>query len=203
MPESIETYKIVASLIGGGAVGAIITALVGTYRNRIQPVGKRIEILPLLTSSFSGSALKPEVTVSDGSTSFKFGNLYVADVQIVNRGNKDHSQFTFGITLADGDTAVHVEPYGLDRHHAASLPNPPSPGKPTSELDITLKPFNRGNSYTLRVFVVAGSAQPGAISIGSSEAIRFTDMPTLSEAVAQAASGITLNFFGLQIRFPR
>lgn len=203
MADSIETYKIVASLIGGGAVGAVITALLTTYRNRIQPVGRRIEILPLLTSSFSGSVLKPEVTVSDGVTAYKFGNLYVADVQIVNRGNKDHPAFSFGFTLANGDTAVHVEPYGLDRHHTATLIVPATPGKPATQLDFTLKPFNRGDSYTLKVFVVAGGAVPGAIMIGSSEPVRFTDMPTLSEAVAAAASGITLNVLGIQIRFPR
>jgi hypothetical protein len=203
MAEPIETYKIVASLIGGGAVGAIITAIVTSYRNRVQPVGRRIEILPLLTSSSPGSTLKPEVTLSDGSTDYKFKNLFVADVQIVNRGNKDFPSFAFGMTLAAGDTVVHLEPYGADRHHVACVATAVSPGKPAQEVDVTLKPFNRGDSYSLKVFVVAGSTEPGAIVVGSSEAIRFTEMPTLSETVAKAASGITISFFGLELRIPK
>lgn len=203
MSDSIEIYKIVASLVGGGAVGAVITAVATSYRNRIQLVGKRVEILPLLTSSSSGSVLKPEVTVSDGTTDYKFSNLHVADVQIVNRGNRDHLTFSFGITLSGGDNAVHVEPYGLDRYHAATLATPVTPGKPSGSLDVTLKPFNRSDSYTLKVFLVAASSQPGPIAIGSSEPVRFTDMPTLSETIASAAGGITLNILGAQIRLPR
>ena len=38
MSDPIEGYKIAASLLGGGAVGAIITALVTSYRNRIRSV---------------------------------------------------------------------------------------------------------------------------------------------------------------------
>jgi len=203
MPDSLEAYKIGASLIGGGAVGAIIAAVVTTYRNRIQPVGRRVEILPLLTSSFSGSVLKPGVTVSDGTSDYKFSNLYVADVQVVNRGNRDNPTFGFGMTLSTGDTAVHVEPYGLDRHHAASLATPVTPAKPSGTLDFVLKPFNRGDSYTLKVFIVAGGSQPGPITIGSSEPVRFTDMPTLSESIATAARGMSFNVLGIEVRFPR
>jgi hypothetical protein len=90
MPVTDEerlALQVGASLLGGGAIGAIITAAVATHRARVQPVGQRIEVSPLFTSSFSGSSFNPSVTVSVGTTEFKFPNLYVADIQVVNRGN--------------------------------------------------------------------------------------------------------------------
>jgi hypothetical protein len=51
-----------------------------------------------------------------------------------------------------------------------------------------LKPFNRGNSYTLKVFIVAGGSELGSITLGSAEAVRFTEIPSLAETIAKAAS---------------
>jgi hypothetical protein len=42
---SQQWLQIVAALLGGGAAGAIITALVSAYRNRVQPVGYKTEVI--------------------------------------------------------------------------------------------------------------------------------------------------------------
>ncbi len=202
MNDSIETYKIVASLVGGGAVGAIITAIVNSFRNRIQPVGRRLEVSILFTPSFfAGSALNPSVIVSDGTTDYKFPNLFVADVQLVNRGNRDLAAFTFGITLATLDRAVHVEPYGLDRHHAAILKTPITLACPSDMLDLELKPFNRRDSYTLKIYIVAGGSEPGPIKLGSSEAIRFTEIPSIVETIASIASSSVVKLGPFEVLF--
>ena len=41
----LPVIAIIGSLLGGGAVGAIITLLVSRYRSRRQPVGYSIEII--------------------------------------------------------------------------------------------------------------------------------------------------------------
>lgn len=103
MSDPVSGLQIAASILGGGAVGAIITAVVTSYRGRVQPIGRRVEVSPLFTSGFAGSSLTANVTVSDGTTDYKFPNLHVADIQLVNRGNRDLPTFTFGVTLSKSE----------------------------------------------------------------------------------------------------
>jgi hypothetical protein len=203
MSDPVSGLQIAASILGGGAVGAIITAVVTSYRGRVQPIGRRVEVSPLFTSGFAGSSLTANVTVSDGTTDYKFPNLHVADIQLVNRGNRDLPTFTFGVTLSKSDKAVHVEPYGLDRHYIANLQKPCTPANPTGDLDFELKPFNRGNSYTLKVFIVAGGSELGSITLGSAEAVRFTEIPSLAETIAKAASTYAVHIGPFEIRLPK
>src|SRR5256885_72320 len=107
MPD-VQWLQVGAALAGGGAVGAIITALVTARRGRIQPVGRRVEILPIFTKGMEGSALRATVAINDGERSHLFPNLFIVTVQLVNRGNQDIPDFSFGITLAGGDECVHV-----------------------------------------------------------------------------------------------
>lgn len=201
--EQAQLLQIGASILGGGAVGAVITGLVASYKSRLLPIGKRVEVSPLFTSNFGGSNFSTSVTVSDGKTDFKFPNLHVAEVQLVNRGNRDLATFTFGITLAAADKVVHVEPQARDRHHIATLKSPCTPASPLTDLDFELRPLNRGNSYTLRLFIVAGGAEPEALTIGSSEPVRFTEIPSVSETLALAASTLSLKLGPIEVRVHR
>src|ERR1035437_3887245 len=115
MSNELEWVKITASVVGGGFLGAVLTNAVTAYRNRTQPVGRRIDITPLFTPGFAGAALKPTITVSDGTNSYQFTNLHVAEVNIVNRGNRDFAAFRFGLTLDPKDSCVHAEPSAADR----------------------------------------------------------------------------------------
>ena len=67
----------------------VIAGLVASFKGRLLPVGRRVEISPLFTSDFGGPTFSTSVTVSDGRTDFKFPNLHVSEVQLVNRGNRD------------------------------------------------------------------------------------------------------------------
>jgi len=44
-----------------------------------------------------------------------------------------------------------------------------------------LQPLNRGDAYTVRLFIVAAGERPNAISVSSSEAIKFTEIPSVAE----------------------
>lgn len=201
--EEAQILQIGASILGGGAVGAVITGLVTSYKARVLPIGRRVEVSPLFTSNFGGTNFSTSVTVSDGTTDYKFPNLHVAEVQLVNRGNRDLAAFNFGITLSSLDKAVHVEPQARDRHHVATLRGACTPALPSSDLDFELRPLNRGDSYILRVFIVAGGEEPESLSIGSSEPVRFTEIPSVAETLAIAASTLSVKFGPLEVRVPR
>jgi hypothetical protein len=65
---------IVAALVGGGAMGAVITAVVTSFRNRIQPVDYRIEVSPVLQPGSSRSDVDYSLTINDQGRDFKFSN---------------------------------------------------------------------------------------------------------------------------------
>ena len=187
--ENIEYYRLIATLIGGGAAGSIITAFVAAARNRIQPIGHRVEISPVFQQTLGDSHLRTKITMSDGHNELSFDNLFLVDIQIVNKGNRDVKEFRFGVNLSGGDRAVYVIPMAQDRLHKADVATPVNPATPSSEIDLVLKPFNRRDSYALKLYVVVanGKEAPENISLVSDEPIRFIHMPTIGEMVAQTA----------------
>jgi hypothetical protein len=100
------------------------------------------------------------------------------------------SQFTFGLTLSGEDRAVYMVPDSADRHHSATAATPITLNQPSRTPDFILKPFNRGDAYTIKVYICAAGKKPGEITFGSSEAIRFVEMPSGAEIMAKAATGI-------------
>ena len=91
--DGVQILQIGAGFVSGGAMGAVMTAFVASYKARLLPIGKRVEVSPLFTSKFGGSTFSTRVTVSDGTTDYSFPNLHLAEVQIVNRGNRDSATF--------------------------------------------------------------------------------------------------------------
>src|SRR2546423_12298069 len=149
-----EWLKIAATLISGGAMGAIITGLVTTARNRIQPIGRRIETIPLFRHTLGESTLEASITISDGQKEYKFDNMFLADIQIVNRGNRDIKEFKCGLTLSGGDKAVHIVSESSDRHHVVDQMTIVTPDNSNDKIDFVLKPFNRRDSYSFKLYVV-------------------------------------------------
>ena len=195
MSNEIQWIPVIASLLGGGAVGALITASVATYRNRIQPVGYRADALPMFRGTSQRTPIQAKVTLFDGTGEYNFDNLHVLEVEVVNRGNQDRKSFTFGMTLGNGQKAVFVEPKASDRHHVVKEKPDVSPTKALSELDFVLESFNRGDRYAFTVYVVLpDDKQPVSVTFSSPEPVTFSSMPSVGEIVGQLASSATIGF---------
>ncbi|SRR5258708_1393531 len=184
---------IVASLLGGGAAGAIITAIVNALKNRKQTIAYRIEIIPIFSGGmFGGSDIVATLTLS---SILKVGyaqnipNLVVANIEVANRGNRDYPEFKIGLTFSDGDVALHCAVGLMDRHHQAQIRTQLGPGAPTGEIDFLLVPFNRKDQYKFTLYVVArdGAGKLGKINLGSPAPVTFNQVPTVAETLAKAA----------------
>lgn len=197
----VNWVQITAALVGGGAVGAVINALVSSYRSRRQPVGHRLDVLPVFQPSGGTSGLQAAIAVSREGKTVTFNNLFLAEAQVVNRGNQDLPEFKFGVTLGLGDSCIYVDPSPPDRHHKASLDATPGPDAPRSEIDFTLAPFNRKDSYSFKLYLVipAGAKEPGELRFGSSSGVTFVAMPTMGETLARAASEVTVKIGPLRV----
>jgi len=196
-----DWIKTIFTVLGGGLAGALLTTFVTEYRAQLQPVGERIETAPLFAPSVTGTTLRTTVTVFDGKESYQFNNLHVADVLVVNQGNRDMTSFPFGLTLSGGDTAVRVEPDTPDRHHTITPDMEITPQNPVGALDFVLKPFNRDDIYRLKVFIIAGKDKPSPIKISSPEPVRFISVPALVERPWYVNTWLGVGIFVLDIGF--
>jgi len=197
----INWVQVIVALMSGGAAGAVINMLVSAHRARRQPVGRRIDLLPVFRQTGGTSPLRAKIAITHGNQTTTFENLFLAEVQVVNRGNSDLNEFQFGATLGDGDRCIYVEASPPDRHHQVIQLTPVSPQGPQQAIDFTLKPFNRGDSYSFKLYVVIpeGQDEPKAIGLGSPSPIRFVEMPTVGEVLARAATEAALTFGPLHI----
>lgn len=196
MPTEIQWVPVAVSLVGGGAAGAVITAIVTSVRNRRQPIGKRAEIIRLFKDGLGHPSLTTRITVSDGTSDHHYSNLFIAELLIANRGNQDIPAFRFGVTLLEGDQAIYVQPQTADRHHELKVVTPVCPDTPRSEIDFEASPLNRGDSYTIRLYITMpeGKGEPTPIRFSSAHAIKFVEMPTVSETLAEIAGSASVSF---------
>src|SRR5713101_2301831 len=100
--DSIAWIQVLPALLGGGAAGAVISTAVTARRARIQPVGHRIEVVPVFRQTVRPSSMRAKLALTEGEETKTFENLFLADVQVVNRGNQDITEFNFGVTLDEG-----------------------------------------------------------------------------------------------------
>jgi hypothetical protein len=195
--------QIASSLVGGGAVGAIITLLVTTYRNRKQPVALRQEIVPVFTAKMLGkSDITAQLNLSspNGGYGQDVPNLSIINLEVLNSGNKDYASFKFGVTLSDGDKAVHSDVETLDRHHIANITTIIGPAAPAQLIDCTLEPFNRKDIYSFKIYVVVLDKKelPGDIELSSAEPVVFKRAARIPE-IALAASKVALEIGGVKL----
>ena len=189
----IQKWQIIigiVALVTGGLAGSFLTILYNIVRNRIQPVGKRVELVTVFGEKLAESRLDAKVTITgEAGTQYPFENLFLYEIQIINKGNQDIGEFKFGITLKDGDKAIFLEGESPSRHHIIDH-TPIHPAIQQHEIDIVLKPFNRKDNYSFRLYVVvpASKRQPSEIELYSSLPIRFVNMPTKEEIIIQGGT---------------
>ena len=198
----INWVHVITSLLGGGAMGAVINAFVAAYRGRLQRIGSRISFLPVFRQDGGASSLSAKIAVTHEQETRTFDNLFLAELQVVNRSNKDISEFDFGATLVgEGDQCIYVETSPPDRHHKVLQSSLVTPQAPSRELDFKLTPFNRGDSYSFKLYIVIPESrvEPGKIILGSSSPIKFIEIPTVGELLASATEMVLLNVGPLRI----
>ena len=93
----LQLNAIALALISGGAMGAIISNVLISYRTRIQPIGRRVEFLPLFVDTLGASSLHAKITVSDGQNDHSYTNLFIGRIQLANRATKTFQSSDFAL----------------------------------------------------------------------------------------------------------
>lgn len=184
---------IVATLAGGGAMGAIINSLVANYRNKVQPIYCSKEYTSVFNHSFLGLSkinsdlgVSAEVTISEinGNTNYSYENLSVIKLRLVNIGNKDMDEFKFGATLGEEDRVLYIDEKSSDRYHKIEVLTPTTFLKPKREIDFVLKPFNRKDEYNINLFVFSrdNKSIPDEIQISTPHPVKIASTRPLNTA---------------------
>ena len=190
------TIIIIAIALGASsAIGALIYAALLKYRNRVQPIGRRVDISPTFEDPIGASCLRTQLVFSDGKKNYKYEDLHIVQIQLSHQGDLDFEEFKFGITLSPGDVAVYIEAQSPDRNHQVEQLTPLKLAEPKSEIDFVLRPLNRTDTYSLRLLIITNEVgkDPGEITFSSPQAVNFVALPTVLEVVENAARSAAIS----------
>ncbi len=183
------------ALVIGGVAGAFLYAAVMTYRYRQPPIGRRIEVFPTFADICGGSCSRSQITISDGDRDYPYNDLQLIQIQLANQSHHDFEHLQVGISLPDNQGVVYVEVRSPDRSHQIKQLTPLSFAEPQSQVDLLLCPLNREDHYSLRLFVILPQTEEsiGQVTLSSPQAVQFVDMPTVKEAVEEAAKSTSIS----------
>ena len=192
--ENLRWVQITFSFITGGAFGAVLKIAYDWWQGRQQPVLTKIDVDRIFSSSPFESDMQANVTVKQEGTTWSFSNLSLAKVEISNGGNADRGVFEFGITLPNTHRTILCECSGEDRHHAIACTEAPSLKNQCSTIDFTCTPFNRKDSYTLKLYVTSESdaIRPSDVRLTSAAPVRIARSPSAAELSRRYRIGISM-----------
>lgn len=187
--EKISWLQIVIGFFSGGAFGAFIKQYFDNLRNRIQPVGRSIEIKPFY-DSYDNILVNSQIILTGEESEFKFSKLYTGTIKVVNNGRKDYEEFILGITCPENIKIVYIKPNTIDRHHESQFNEIPKLENQISSFDVILKPFNRNNSYIFDILLTSidnTDIHAKSISLSSPHSIKWVDIVTATEVIMEIA----------------
>ncbi|MSP12862.1 MAG: hypothetical protein EXR62_07885 [Chloroflexi bacterium] len=175
----------ILAFLGGDVVGAFITLYWQNRNGAKQPIGKSVSVFSLSPKKFDTPSIETIVTIRDrrGAEGYKdhaYENLYVTNITLVNKGNKDLANFEFGIDFPLDKNSkyqvVYLECEVPTRKHSADFTQVDFT-KSTEIIDVNLKPFNRKDQYEFKLLVVAPSNQQAVEpKIITGEPVKFVDV---------------------------
>jgi hypothetical protein len=147
------------------------------------------------------SSLKAELQVTDGVETRHFQNLFIAEITLRNKGNAHIDEFPFGITLGGDDVALYIQSETPDRHHTLTQITQVALGATAKEIDFVCKPFNRKDTYSLKVFmsISPDKKEPEDLHLSTSQPIRFVDLNTYENLAVQVINGFSAGLLKAEI----
>ena len=202
--NNVNWILIIVALIGGGAMGAIISQIFIWRRNKIQSVGQNIDLKPIFNSEIDNKILSSKIILEDiANQKVEFENIWIATIIIANKGNSDFKTFELGINLKNNAEAVRVIPTNSNRHHQVVFKNEPQLNKPKQEIDLTIKPFNRNQVYEIEIYLTSKNKVilKDDLELISPQSIKFVEIKDFTEVIGNVLEGVTISFLGNQITF--
>lgn len=149
MTTSQWVITLVVTLLAGGAMGAVINAIVNWRRNRIQPIGVQKEIIPFVNRNIASVGLEAKIVLTLEGETASFENLSLGQITLRNTGSHDYEEFNFGVNISGLTMAVLLHTETPDRYHEVFSSPRIDFKHMDNEIDFCLKPFNRNDTYSI------------------------------------------------------
>ncbi len=152
---------IIPALLGGAILGALLTGLLRKRpaqkrRDQAQPIGLRMVTNPIFPALKHEGASDAKAVLKYDDVTFLASRVFLVELQVVNMGTKNFPEFTFGISLPTRHHAIASICEPPDRMHAVEEKPSVAPKAWAKEVDFTLRPFNKHDSYVLKLYVHVG-----------------------------------------------
>ena len=179
--QEFNWIQIGVGVLFGGLAGAIAKYFFDNWRNRIQPIGLILEVKSFY-DSHDNRLLNSQVTLTGTTREYKFSRLYTGTIAVINKGNVDYPEFTFGLTGPDNLKIIYAKPSALDRHHEIEIVNEPTLENQVSHFDLKLRPFNRRDIYSIDFLLTSDTNDElkNQIKVSSKHPIKWSN-PIKSE----------------------
>jgi hypothetical protein len=197
-------FKLIAPLLTGGLIGALVTAYFTDRRNRVQPINRKISVsyvdVPAVMQGYNSVITLSGIT--DGETkTHHFQKLAIVQIELTNTGNKDIDSFDFGINLPIGTTIIGVQHASQDRYHEVGYTPKITIDKPSNEVDVALKPFNRKDKYNVTLVAsTEDSSLDEKIEMSKRLSVRFVDADVVYTTVIEILLGLLKG--SISVAFP-
>jgi len=194
---------ILIALVLGGVIGAFLYAVITPYFNYKPVIAKRVDVLPQFEAPGGAAELRSQLILSNGDQSYPYKNLYVVHIEITNESTHNFDEFELGISLEAKAAIIYIEAQAPDRHCVVKTLTPLSFTEPRSQLDMSLQPLNRTDTYRFRMFIVAPEefSPSTVVTLSSGEAVRFVSLPSTEEILKTAAKSISLPLGPFKLSF--
>jgi hypothetical protein len=198
--------QLAATLMGGGAMGAIITALIQAWRTRIPAIHYTIE-QDRIFSKGSEDAINATATVRHGDKTYDFENVSLVKIRLKNRSMHDYETFAFGISTPPGFQVFQFNSESSDRYHVLGCQQSPTPADPDQHLDFIAMPFNRNDAYTIKLYGEVGRTPidashfrvVSAASVNLISTTAFEETPRRMADAATTAVGMVAGFSAISV----
>jgi len=179
---------VIPALLVGGVLGALIAGLLRKRRAKFHPIGIKKSINPIFPAMERKGLSDAKVILKYNEVTFLATQLFIVEFQMVNLGAGDLREFKFGITLPADHNIIASSCQPPDKNHEIDESPSVSPESWAKAMDFTLRPFDRRDSYLLKLYIHVGSKgrDVGKISLNTAEQARFVDLPAIGKQLEEA-----------------
>ena len=177
---------VIPALLAGGVLGALIAGLLRKRQGTFHPVGIKRSINPIFPPMERKGSSDAKVVLKYNEVTFLATQLFL--VEVVNMGASDFREFKFGFTLPTDHNIIASNSQPPDKSHAIEESPSVTPESWAKAMDFTLRPFNKRDSYLLRLYIHIGSKSRdmGEISLTTAEQVKFVDLPAIGKQLEKA-----------------
>jgi len=199
----INWIQVGAGFLSGGAFGALIKQYFDYRKNRIQTITFNTELKPFFNKS-SENSLASKFVIKDHGVDFRFQDLYIGTLTILNTSNQDYPEFNFGLTYTSQNLFIQIQQQEVDRHHTSDFNTLPTLYNQVQQFDITIKPFNRKDSYSFDFIInVTEEEKVQDLKLGTSLPVKLKEVTSITELANLMPKGLEISLPFMKLSYTK